>query len=31
MCMVSIPASSFLALQNDLNPSIGFVIRFTAL
>ena len=30
MCMVSIPASNFIALQNDLNPSIGSAIRFTA-
>ncbi len=28
--MVSIPASSFFALQKDLNPSIGSVARFTA-
>ena len=30
MCKVSIPASSFLALQNNLNTSIGAVTRFTA-
>ena len=29
MCMVSIPAKNFKALQNDMNPSIGSVIRLT--
>jgi hypothetical protein len=27
MCMVSIPAISFCALQNDLNPSIGSTMQ----
>ena len=30
MCIVSIPEISFWALQNDLKPIMGFVIRFTA-
>ena len=30
ICMVSIPAINFWALQNDLKPSIGSVTRLTA-